>query len=81
MKTKTDKAKEILSPSKKPNQVQKPKSTATMINYLILHPILSEEYIDAKLFKKIFMLGKSDKTQRKVVKVGSNEELIELLKR
>ena len=69
----------MLSP-KKPLQ-QKTKPTPTTINYLILHPILSEEYIDTKLFKKIFMLGKSDKTQRKVVKVGSNEELMELLKR
>jgi hypothetical protein len=69
----------MLSPKKPTQQKQKP--ILTTINYLILHPILSEEYIDTKLFKKIFMLGKSDKTQRKVVKVGSNEELMELLKR
>jgi len=56
-------------------------SNQTTVNYLILHPILSDEYIDIKLFKKIFMLGKSDKTQRKVMKVSSNEELIELLKK
>ena len=65
---------------KKPSQKSKPNSP-TIINYLVLHPILCGEYIDTKLFKKIFMLGKSDKIQRKVVKVGSNEELIELLKK
>lgn len=79
LKAKTDKVKENMPPKKPANKPKLP-NPAT-INYLILHPILSDEYIDTKLFKNIFMLGKSEKTQRKVIKVSGNEELLELLRK
>lgn len=37
---------------------------------------MSDEYIEINLFKKVFMLGRSNNIQKKVITVNNNIELI-----